>query len=53
VSQSSEAGKLTADEGSYTMASTTGRITSGTYQILNSGSFATQSPAGTAMWHKR
>ncbi len=53
VSETSDAGQLVAGSGSYTMTSTSGKVISGTYQVLNANSVATQGPAGPAVWQRR
>jgi hypothetical protein len=53
VSETNDAGQLTAGGGSYSMTSMSGKVINGTYQVLNANSVATQGPAGPAVWQRR
>jgi hypothetical protein len=53
VSETDDEGQLTAGGGNYTMTSRGGKVISGTYQVLNASSVATQGPAGSAVWQRR
>ncbi len=52
VSETEDAGLLSARDGSWTMASNSGRATNGTYQVLGQGGFSMQGPAGPTMWRR-